>query len=217
MRRSLLFFSIGILFCCLFILFSYLVHKDLFTQFDFNTTVRLQDNLPRRIDNLFSYFSIAGNFEIMLLLLLGILIIARKIVAGIAAFAAFGFFHVIELFSKLFVNHPPPPEFMLRTEYPIDMPQFHVRADFSYPSGHSGRTVFLSVLLLFLLVRSSLPGWMKVAGVGVIVGIDVTMLVSRVYLGEHWTTDVIGGVLLSVGLSLLSLSVFTFTETKKVR
>ena len=37
----------------LFVFFSYLVHKDVFTQFDFDTTVRLQDMISRRFDELF--------------------------------------------------------------------------------------------------------------------------------------------------------------------
>src|SRR3989344_3980659 len=114
-----------------FILFSYFVDKDIFKQFDFNTTVRLQDNISRRFDELFSVFSDIGNFEPMLILLIVILVVRRKL-WGIIAFGLFGLFHIIELYGKTFVDHLPPPEFMLRTKHLIEFPMFHVRSEYSY-------------------------------------------------------------------------------------
>ena len=108
-------FIIGSLCFLLFVSFSYLVHKDFFSQFDFDTTVRLQDNIARRFDASFSFLSDIGAFEIMLGVLIIFLIFLRKI-RGIFTLGFFGLFHLIELYGKFFVDHLPPPEFMLRTE-----------------------------------------------------------------------------------------------------
>lgn len=204
MPKPLLLFILSAFTFFLFVFFSYLVHEDVFTAFDFDTTVRLQDNIPRRFDSFFSWFSIFGNFELLLGVLIVFFVAMRKFLAGFVAFCMFGFFHIVEIIGKFYIDHLPPPQFMLRTEHPIDFPQFHVRAEFSYPSGHSGRTVFLASIFITAVLMSNLSKPLKVILVSVISGFVFVMLLSRPYLGEHWATDVIGGALLGASFGIFS-------------
>lgn len=72
---------------------------------------------------------------------------------------------------------------------------FHVPAGWSFPSGHSTVSVAVLCFLSVLLVRDRPQHWrwFVYSCVSFIV-IGITF--SRVYLGAHWLTDVIGGICL---------------------
>lgn len=188
----------------LFVLFSYLVARERLTQFDFDTTVKLQDNIPRRFDVPFSYWSDVGAFEVTIIFLIIFLLLFYRKWWAIATVGFFGLFHVIEIFGKNVVDQFPPPQFMLRTEHWFEFPQFHVRSEFSYPSGHSGRAAFISVVIAIVLWRSKkIPLSIKLCILGLVILYDVIMWVSRAYLGEHWMSDVIGGILLGISMGII--------------
>lgn len=197
--------TIGTLIFLLFVLFSYLVHKDLFLHFDFDTTVRIQDNMPQRLGGILSLLSLFGSFEAVTVILLGILLFVRKF-KGILVIGTYIAFHIFELYGKIFVNHPGPPYMFFHYDIPFLFPSSYVQPGSSYPSGHAGRTAFISIILFFLVFRSKrLKPIHKVIVYSLVIGFDIAMFVSRIYLGEHWSSDVIGGAMLGFALGIISL------------
>lgn len=202
------FFFIG-----LFILFSYTVAKEMWQQVDFDTMVKLQDRIIGRfdglttlkIDQIFSYFSLWGSAEITVgicLVMVFISLIRRKW-SAILGWSMIVPATLLEVFGKLMVFHPGPPRFFHRSLLPTSLPSFYVHTDFSYPSGHMTRTVFVVTILVILLIFSSKNIAPRFVALLLLLGFVFSMGITRVYLGEHWLSDVLGGGILGLAFGLL--------------
>lgn len=200
-------FLSGFLLFLLFVIFSYTVHQNAFDKFDFDNTVKLQDHISRKFDSSFSWLSLIGSLEITMLFLLIFLVILRKL-KGIFVLILFGAIHIFELYGKTFVKHLGPPFLFFRYNIDFNFPTSYVQPGYSYPSGHAARTAFISVILFLLIGRSKrFSRNKKIIAFSIIGLFDLTMFVSRVYLGEHWTSDIIGGALLGTSLGILSAAI----------
>jgi membrane-associated phospholipid phosphatase len=113
----------------------------------------------------------------------------------IAVWAALGE-TLLNLLVKLFVHRPRPTADLVHV--------VKMLASFSFPSGHvmfySGFFGFLWFLAYTHLKPSPLRSLLLV-GFGLLVA---SVGLSRIYLGEHWASDVVGGYLLGgLGLFLI--------------
>jgi membrane-associated phospholipid phosphatase len=88
----------------------------------------------------------------------------------------------IEVALKLTLPQPPPPAELSRSVELV--PFVHAPFPGAFPSGHVARTAFL-------LGIARVPLWLAV-------GVVALMMVTRVYLADHWPSDVLGGLLLGV-------------------
>lgn len=198
-------FLVSIAIFCLFVFYSYLVAKETFTQWDFDMTVKFQDKISRRLDYPFSWLSIIGKAEISMAIwgfIMIYLFIRKYWLAGLAMWLL-PLALVIEIFGKVFVYHPAPPHLFYRGVIKFNFPTDFVHTDYSYPSGHMTRAAFIaSFLMVYFLLKTGFKTQLIVQPI--LLGIMLAMAVSRVYLGEHWSTDVIGGGLIGVSFGILA-------------
>jgi undecaprenyl-diphosphatase len=153
------------------------------------------------VTRLFQVVTVLGNFAVgdllILVITLALLILHRERLAGIRRADAFLWVGVtmggrlLNVVLKLwFERARPPDEHWLIEETGL-----------SFPSGHAVFAgVFFGMLALLIGRRGpGKPAWLRAVGVAACLVLAALVAGSRVWLGVHYPTDVIGGVLLGLG------------------
>ncbi len=216
-RKRILLLSL--IFFILFVGFSYIVAKEKLVHIDFDTTVKVQDRIPRKFDKYFSILSFLGSAEVTFTIALIITVTSffkKKFSAGLAWILILPA-TLVTVLGKLFIFHPSPPNFLLRTvDLNNDLPRFYIHTDYSYPSGHVTRTLFLMTALIVIVLFSSKQLSFKIVSIVCFIFYGFLMALSRVYLGEHWFSDVVGGAFLGISSGLFAtlfmIGKFKFTK-----
>jgi membrane-associated phospholipid phosphatase len=201
--------ALGACLLAAFALYSQAVKRGAGKQADFDTTVRIQDKLTHegRVDTdtvmegaTFFVSPGVSLFWIGCLTIAAAIDIKRKRIRWTAVVlpVVFGFMVFGELYGKAVVHHPSPPFFMIKNPT-TKFPRYYVNEQYSYPSGHAARAVFLAVATGSLLWPWLVGRNRKLAMGLMAAGFIALVGVSRIYLGHHWLSDIVGGTLLGAG------------------
>ncbi len=211
MNRKILLF-VGIVLLVFFALFSRYIKQGGMRSVDFALTVKLQERIDksqrlrtaRMVGEVMegSTFLASPEVSIIAVFVLTILALKRKGWRAIVIPMVFTLLVLAESYGKTVVHHPTPPFFMIKNPTTI-FPRYYINDEFSYPSGHAARAVFLSIVsyLAFSIGHLSLK---KRVVIGLSLGLYVLLVsVSRIYLGHHWLSDIIGGGMVGSAFALI--------------
>ena len=145
---------------------------------------------------IFKGFSFLGT-EIFIILFCLINIIINKsrgVIITIIVFSS----TLLNQALKIIIRRPRP-----------DINPLAIERSFSFPSGHTMIMIVIGGILLYLLWQEKGSKIKKTILTIIIVLIALTVMFSRIYLGVHYFSDIIGGI--TSGLLFLFISYYYYT------
>ena len=144
-------------------------------------------------------------FVISLTTILFFVIKDKKI--GISIITNLGIVTILNQIIKFIMQRPRPTEFRLIEE-----------TGYSFPSGHSIISLAFYGYLIYLIykyVKNKYIKWTLIVLLSILI---CSIGISRIYLGVHYTSDVLGGFLASISYLVIYISAvnkFLFVEGDK--
>ena len=192
-----------------FLLLSLFVSKQVTRPLDLTVTQALQHYGFKALDYGMYFFTLLGSIEFSCFALLVVCWYLYRKYQWSGVFIYLFFFMAlsgVEYIWKYVVAYTPPgPEF---NRNPFHFAIVSVATPYSFPSGHTFRSVFLLGIWCQRLNQKYMPahGNSMIQKVIILI-LSFTIGISRIYLGDHWMSDVVGGFLLAgIGLLLVSQS-----------
>ena len=132
-------------------------------------------------------------FLVILTIVLFILIKDKKI--GISIFSNLAIITILNQLLKRILQRPRPTEFRIIEE-----------TGYSFPSGHSMISMAFYGYLIYLIYKYVKNKYIKWAAIVLLSILICCIGISRIYLGVHYTSDVLGGFLISVSYLVIYIS-----------
>lgn len=142
-----------------------------------------------------------GRWKIPLLVLVGALFLTRRARGALALVVLALTLTVADQVSAKVIKpmvKRPRPSVVLADSHPL----FGVRRSYSFPSVHAVNFSAALPIVATVFPPAAIPAAVVAA----------LVCFSRIYVGDHWPSDVLGGILLGLGLGLLGRKAFLRLE-----
>ena len=141
-------------------------------------------------------------FLIILAMTLLILIKDKKI--GLSILSNLVIITVLNQLLKIILQRPRPTDYRIIEE-----------TGYSFPSGHSMISMAFYGYLIYLIYKYAKNKYIKWTSIILLSILICSIGISRIYLGVHYTSDVLGGFLISISYLIIYISAVNkfFIET----
>ena len=135
----------------------------------------------------FTWLGGPGGVPMQVVVILLVLLLNRRawLLAGAGLVGGLWYEVIVNL-----VNRPSPTvgQIIRVTEHP---------GSTSFPSGHLIFVTISAAILMLCIGHRYLPRWARPIGWALVGGIAVTVGLDRIYVGAHWPSDVLAGILIA--------------------
>ncbi len=187
--------SITSILLILFIAITVLIKTDVIVPFDdaiYKLVTFKMNDIITSIFKVFTFLGSTGFIIFLCVFFLVLSIILKKKNAGLIIDGVVIISTIVNNVVKVIIRRARPTVLALVTE-----------KSFSFPSGHTMASTTMYGILLYLVLKSNMKKSYKVT-LAIILGIlPILVMLSRIYLGAHFASDVIGGYILSVAMLLI--------------
>ena len=207
-RERFVFFRFILLLVILaFLILTFYIKLHPFLNFDLSVTILVQSFQPPWFDQIMKFVSLVGNAwpGSILVLVVGVFLYfywRLKKEAWLLVFSVLGSF-LVGVFFKAIVARPRPDPSL------IHQVGKYLKAD-SFPSGHVLFYMGFFGFLLFIIFAKMKKSFMRSFLIWAMLLLMFLIGLSRIYLGAHWFSDVLGAYL--IGTIWLYLMVHLFQK-----
>lgn len=177
-----------------------------------NTEIEIIKNLQSVrtpfLDGFFETISHVANYIGFIILFLVLFIFINKRYASFFG-VTYGLSILFNFAAKCLINRPRP--YVVSNEILNLLPG----SGASMPSGHTLSATIICCFLFYVVFRNCTKTWKKIITAIVLVGFICCVVVSRMYLGQHFLSDTIVGFIIGIAASAIGILLFKKTERKQ--
>ena len=194
------------------ILLLILIFNHLMNYETYDKIIEFDNNFFKSINDFRSDWGIAifkvityfGEVYIPIVIIVGLLIFIKNKWIVLLQASSYAIAGVVTYIAKLVVARPRPTSALIK-----------IPSTYSFPSGHTLTSIIFYIILVYLLTynidRDKRNAYLVFATI-----FALLISFSRPYLGVHYLSDILGGIILSIPLLFILINTIKYTFSKKL-